>query len=86
MKSSAVGKNISHAEVQNISKHGIWLYVKGQEYLLPFKDYPWFKDAKVAEIQNVRLLHGMHLHWPDLDVDLELESLQNPEKYPLIYQ
>lgn len=86
MKSSAVGKNISHAEVQGISPHGIWLYVTGQEYLLPFKDYPWFKDAKIAEIQNVQLLHGMHLHWPDLDVDLELESLQSPEKYPLIYQ
>ena len=86
MKSSAVGKSISRAEVQDISQHGLWLYVKGREYLLPFKHYPWFRDAKVAEIQNVQLLHGMHLHWPDLDVDLELESLQSPDKYPLIYQ
>jgi hypothetical protein len=86
MKSSALGKNISHVEVQDISRHGIWLYAKGREYHLPFKEYPWFKDAKLAEIQNVELLHDSHLHWPALDVDLELYSLQNPEDYPLIYQ
>jgi len=29
------------------------------------------------------LLHGFHLYWPDLDVDLEIDNLENPEKYPL---
>jgi hypothetical protein len=28
-------------------------------------------------------LHGYHLYWPDLDVDLEIDNLKNPEKYPL---
>mgnify|MGYP001611246022 CR=1 FL=1 len=86
MKSSVLGKNISHVEVQDISPHGLWLYVKGREYFLPFEGYPWFKDAKVSEIQNVQLFHGMHLYWPDLDVDLELESLESPEKYLLVYR
>ncbi|WP_420886735.1 DUF2442 domain-containing protein [Candidatus Kuenenia stuttgartensis] len=27
-----------------------------------------------------------HLHWPDLDIDLEIDSLENPEKYPLVYK
>jgi hypothetical protein len=72
-------------EVQNISKDGIWIFVEDREYFLPYKDYPWFQDAKVSEIHNVKLFHGSHLQWPDLDVDLELESLQNPERYPLIY-
>ena len=85
MKSSALGKSTSPVEVQEISHHGIWIYVKGREYFLPYKDYPWFKEAKISEVFNVQLLHGMHLHWPDLDVDLELEALQHPEKYPLIY-
>jgi len=71
--------------VQNISKNGIWIFVKDREYFLPYKEYPWFKDAKVSEIHNVKMFHESHLHWPDLDVDLELESLQHPEKYPLIY-
>lgn len=34
----------------NISNHGIWLYVKGTEYFLPFEDFPWFKEVKVGEI------------------------------------
>jgi hypothetical protein len=70
----------------NISKHGIWLYVKDKEYFLPYKAYPWFKEAKVSEIHNIELIHGFHLYWPDLDVDLELECLEHPEKYPLVYR
>lgn len=43
-------------------------------------------NAKLGDIYNLKLLHGSHLHWPALDVDLELASLQDPEKYPLIYK
>ncbi len=85
MKSQKLGKSISEVEVQNISTQGIWLYLKEKEYFLSYKDYPWFKDAKVSEIHNVVLLHDVHLHWPDLDIDLELASIEQPEKYPLIY-
>jgi uncharacterized protein DUF2442 len=80
------GKNTSPAEVQAISKNGVWLLVLGNEYFLAHEDYPWFKEAKAAAIKNLKLLHGTHLHWPDLDVDLELESLKHPEKYPLVYK
>jgi len=24
------------------------------------------------------------LHWPDLDIDLDLNRIRNPEKYPLV--
>ncbi|MBI3299293.1 MAG: DUF2442 domain-containing protein [Elusimicrobia bacterium] len=84
MKSSLLGKNTSRVEVQNISAHGIWLYARGREYLLPFKQFPWFKSAKVSEIYNVKLVHKSHLHWPDLDVDLDIESLEHPEHFPLV--
>lgn len=84
MKSSAPGKNTSHVEVQGITRHGIWLYVKGREFFLPFEDYPWFRDAKISAVHNVRLQHQFHLHWPDLDVDLDLASLEHPERYPLV--
>ncbi len=86
MKSSVLGKNTSKVEVENISPQGIWLFVKGREYFLSYRNHPWFKDAKVSEIHNVKLLNEMHLHWPDLDVDLEIESLRNPKKYPLVYR
>ena len=86
MKSSVLGKNTSKVEVENISPQGIWLFVKGREYFLSYRNHPWFKEAKVSEIHNVKLLNEMHLHWPDLDVDLEIESLRNPKKYPLVYR
>jgi hypothetical protein len=86
MKSNGPGKSTSKAEVQNISHNGIWLLAAEKEYFLPYKTYPWFKKAKIAEILNVKLLNEHHLHWKDLDVDLEIESLQNPDQYPLKYE
>ena len=41
------------------------------------------KEQTLNSIQNVQLLHGYHLYWPDLDVDLEIDNLENPEKHPL---
>ncbi len=86
MKSQKRGKNISEVEVQNISNRGIWLYVNGREFFLSYKKFPWFEKAKVEEICNLELLHKRHFYWPDLDIDLEIDLLENPEKYPLIYK
>jgi hypothetical protein len=86
MRSGTRGNRTSAVEVVNISIHGIWIHVLGHEYFMSHEDYPWFREATIAQIQNVKLLRGHHLHWPELDVDLELESLQFPEKYPLKYR
>ncbi len=82
MKLLKNGKNIS-VSVENITPFGIWLLVKGKEYFLNYHDYPYFKKQTIKSIQNVKLLHNFHLHWLDLDVDLEIDNLKNPEKYPL---
>ncbi len=86
MKLSTAGKNTSKAEVLDVTRHGLWLFVDDHEYLLPFHEYPWFKEARISEIYNVKFMNGIHLYWPDLDIDLDLDSLKNPEKYPLIYR
>ena len=83
MKSQKPGASTSEAEVTSIDTHGIWVYVAGREYFLPYADYPWFRDARVSDLVNVELLHGVHLHWPSLDVDLAVDSLEDPERYPL---
>jgi hypothetical protein len=82
MKSLKNGKN-TLVSVENITPFGIWIFVNGKEYFLNFSEYPYFKDQTITSIQNVKLLHGFHLYWPDLDVDLEIDNLENPEKYPL---
>ncbi len=86
MKSQALGKNILDVEVSHISRHGIWLCLHDKEYFLPYESYPWFKDATISEIHQVKLVNGTRLEWSDLDVELEVESLENPTKYPLIYK
>ncbi|MBI4726048.1 DUF2442 domain-containing protein [candidate division TA06 bacterium] len=82
MRSLKPGKNIL-LSVENITPFGIWLFVKEKEYFLSFQQYPYFKDQTLNSIQNVQLLHGYHLYWPDLDVDLEIDNLENPGKYKL---
>ena len=82
MKSLKHGKNIS-VSVENIVPFGIWLFVKGKEYFLNFEQYPFFKDQTVSAIQNVSLEHEHHLYWPEIDADLEVDNLENPDKYPL---
>ena len=77
---------MSPVEVSHISTHGIWLYVEDKEYFLNYKSYPWFKDATVSQIHQVKLLRGNHLRWKALDIDLELDAIQHPEQYPLIYK
>jgi hypothetical protein len=60
------------------------LFIDEAELFVPFSDFPWFKDASIAEITRVELPSPHHLYWPDLDVDLALDSIQHPERYPLV--
>jgi hypothetical protein len=76
---------LAKAEIQNISNHGIWVLVNDQEFFMPFEEFPWFLKATIKEIYNVKLFHGHHLHWPDLDVDIDIDALKHPELYPLKY-
>lgn len=83
MNSQALGKDISAVEITNITKHGVWLLTADRELFMPYDDFPWFKDAPVAKILNVAEPNPGHFYWPDLDVDLGLESIEHPERFPL---
>ena len=84
MKSETPSTSTLGAEVTNISKHGIWLLLEDKEHFLSFENFPWFKNASVSAIQNVSLLNANHLYWPDLDIDLAVESIERPERFPLV--
>ena len=84
MKSAPRGKRTSVAEVTNVSRHGFWLFVAERELFVPFDEFPWFRDAPVGQIVNVEQQGPNHLHWPDLDVDLAVESIEQPAAFPLI--
>ena len=86
MKSQQHGVNASEVEVTNISAHGFWLWLAGRELFVPFSEFPWFADVSIAKITRVEWLSEDHLHWPDLDVDLSVRSIEHPEEFPLKYQ
>ena len=84
MSSAAPGTTISAVEITNVSKHGFWLLIHEEELFVPFSDFPWFRDAPIGQLLNVELQSPRHLYWPDLDVDLAVESLFHPGRFPLI--
>ena len=84
MKSETLGTRTSPVEVTHISQHGLWLLVQNRELFVPFDKFPWFKDAPVGSILKVELPRPEHLYWPDLDIDLAVESIEHPERFPLI--
>jgi len=69
--------------VKNISKHGIWLLDKNQECFMPFEFFPWFKQARVENILQVEEISPDHFYWSALDIDLTLEMIKHPARFPL---
>lgn len=77
------GSDTSVAEVTHVSRHGFWLLFDAQELLVPFAEFPWFRDATIAQLSDVLWPTPDHLYWPQLDVDLSVESIEHPERFPL---
>jgi hypothetical protein len=77
------GAATSEVEVTNISKHGFWLLVDGRELFLPFEQFPWFEQAPIEAIFSLKRPTPRHLYWPDIDVDLSIDSIEHPDRYPL---
>lgn len=84
MKSAATGTSISGIEILNVSPYGFWLLVGDREHFLDFDLFPWFRRATIEQICDVELLHNEHLYWPQLDVDLDLDRVERPDRYPLV--
>jgi len=79
-------QNTKHTSVnvRSIMPDGIFLSVYENDYYLSFNRLPWFRDAKLSDIINVSMLGEDAIRWDALDVDLEIDSLKYPEKYPLV--
>ena len=84
MTSGKLGKRISQVEVTNVSSHGFWLLIGGNERFLAFEHFPWFRDASIKALTNVEFPSPHHLYWPELDVDIAVESIDHPDRFPLV--
>ena len=84
MKSARPVRHSSGAEVTNVSTNGIWLLLDQRELFLGYADFPWFEHATIRQISRVQRPSPNHLYWPELDIDLAVDSLDHPEAYPLV--
>jgi Protein of unknown function (DUF2442) len=84
MKSAALGNSTSGPEVTNISQHGLWLLLGSEELFLSFEQFPWFQSASIGKVLHVEQPSSQHLYWPELDIDLAVESIRHPEQFPLV--
>ena len=84
-RSETLGNVTSEVEVTNISRHGFWVFLGDRELFVPFADFPWFADAPINKITEVKWPSPDHLYWPALDIDLSVRSIEHPEEFPLRY-
>ncbi|MHB1195135.1 MAG: DUF2442 domain-containing protein [Longimicrobiales bacterium] len=84
MRSGTPGTSTAGTEVVGITLHGPWLLLDDQERFLPFELFPWFRDASVKAILVVERPLPHHLYWPELDIDLCVDCIEDPESYPLV--
>jgi uncharacterized protein DUF2442 len=78
------GSSISGPEVKDVSGLGPRLRIGRAELFLAFEDFPWFREAPAEKIRRVEPPSPEHLYWPELDIDLSIESIRLPERFPLV--
>lgn len=74
----------SGVEVTNVSANGFWLLLGDEELPVPYAQFPWFKKATIEQLLAVERPTANHLYWPQLEIDLSIESLRNPGEFPLV--
>lgn len=79
-----LGHTNSAVEVTHVSRHGFWLLLDDEELLVPFEQFPWFRQATIAQLSDVQWPTADHLYWPQLDVDLAVASIRDPAAFPLV--
>ena len=72
------------AKVLTITANGILLSIPEGDFFLNYKDYPWFRNAPINQVFDVEMEGDYAVRWNALDVDLEIESILHPERYPMI--
>lgn len=67
-----------------INDKGLMLSVLGNDYFISYNRVPWMRDARISDVLNVQMSGRSAIEWPSLDVDLEIDSLKHPERFPLV--
>jgi hypothetical protein len=77
------GRPIAAPKFAELTEAGFWLVLDECRILVDFREFPWFRGRSREELQNVERPFADELRWPELDVDLAVDSLLHPKRYPL---
>ena len=76
MNVSENGMNVS-AKVVELSRDFMLVDYCGRVYRIDFDRFPYFRSCFLSELFNVQA-SAVGLHWPDADIDIEVEYIENP--------
>ncbi len=78
------GTKQERVKVTGVGNKGVSLDIHGKEYHMSYKDFPWLGSLTAQELGNIYIRYEDEIYFPDLDIELGLEILENPKKYPLL--
>jgi hypothetical protein len=84
MQSPPPGNHTSAVAVSNVSRNGSWLMHDDEELFVPLGEIPWCRDATIEQVCEAKWPSPRHRYWPKLDVDLAVDSIREPQKFPLV--
>ena len=79
----AHGLSTSPVEVTHVSSHGVWILADDHELFMSYEEFPWFKDQPLKNILSVQEESPGHFYWPEIDIDLTVDIIKHPERFPL---
>lgn len=50
---------------------------------MSYEDFPWFKDVSIGKVLYVEEHTPGHFYWSELDVDVGIETIEHPGRFPL---
>ena len=83
MRSLRNGRTTHPVSVGALSPRGFWLLLGERKLFLSFAQFPWFREFTLRELTGVRRPSPQHLRWPEFDIDLDVDAIEHPERYPL---
>lgn len=72
--------------VENITPFAVWVFDGKKEYAIPFSEFPCLAKAAIDDLMHPTLSHGFHLRWEELDIDIDLRSLDHLEDFPVYFE
>ena len=67
-----------------MTARGFWLALDSEKLFVPYSEFPWFREVALEKLSHVERPRAGHLYWPELDIDLAVESIRNPGAFPLV--